>query len=109
VFFAQGDIVEFDLSPSIGSEPQSRRPALVVSTNEFNMMTSMTLVCPIASRDNGFPLHIRLPEMLLTYGFVASEQVRAFDLEARRATLIESAAADSEFMKQIRQLIRSFV
>jgi len=107
--FTQGEIVEFDFSPAIGSEPQSRRPALVVSSNEFNQKTSMTIVCPITTRDNGFPLHIKLPEGLVTYGFVAVEQLRAFDLGARRALHVEYLEEGSDFMRKIRQLIRSFV
>ena len=106
--FTQGEIVEFDFSPAVGSEPQKRRPALIVSSGEFNHKTSMTLVCPITSRNNGFPLHIKLPDGLVTCGFVVVEQVRAFDLAARNAEHIECIARDSVFMKNIKSLIRSF-
>lgn len=58
--FCQGDIIEFDFSPSEGHEPKGRRLALVVSTDRFNIATSMTLVCPVTTTDNGFPLHMRL-------------------------------------------------
>jgi mRNA interferase MazF len=109
MFFTQGEIVEFDFSPAFGSESQSKRPALVVSSNEFNQGTSMTLVCPITTRDSGFPLHIRLPEGLDTYGFVAVEQIRAFDLNARHATPLEHLGETSDFMRNIRCLIRTFV
>ncbi|HAM14917.1 MAG TPA: hypothetical protein DCP91_03455, partial [Eggerthellaceae bacterium] len=77
VIFSKGDIVEFDFSPSVGHEPTGRRPALVVSRDKFNLSTSMTLVCPITTRANPFPLHLELPAGLETYGVVAVEQVRA--------------------------------
>jgi mRNA interferase MazF len=107
--FSQGEIIEFDFNPSVGSKPRYRRPALVVSSNEFNHKTSMTLVCPITSKDSGFPLHIRLPEGLETHGFIAVEQIRAFDLNARQAKHIEQLEEDSDLMRNIKSLIRSFV
>ena len=103
-----GDIVEFDFNPSLGSEPSMRRPALVVSTDEFNLGTSMTLVCPITSINNGFPLHIELPDDLSTDGYVVSEQVRAFDLSARNPSFVEHIERSSNFMVNIRKLITSF-
>ena len=105
----QGEIVEFDFSPAVGSEPQLRRPALVVSSNEFNQKTSMTLVCPITTTNNGFPLHLQLPKELDTQGFVAIEQIRAFDLGARGARHIEQIEESSVFMLNVKSLIRSFV
>jgi mRNA interferase MazF len=105
VIFDQWDIVEFDFSPATGHEPLGRRPALVVSNNRYNLGTSMTLVCPITTTDSGFPLHFRLPDGLDTRGFVALEQIRAFDLAARGASLLERldsptlAAAITECLK----------
>lgn len=105
----QGDIVEFDFSSSVGHEPTQRRPALVVSSYEFNVATSMTLACPITHTDNGFPLHMKLPHDLDTSGYVVVEQIRAFDLSARKARHIECLDAESEFMDNIKTLIRSFL
>ena len=107
--FCQGEIVSFDFSPSLGSEPARRRPALVVSSNEFNTQTSMTLVCPITSTNNGFPLHLCLPKGLDTQGYVVVEQVRAFDLDARKAAHIEYIGEDSQFMANVKTLIKSFI
>ena len=105
--FHKGDIVQFDFNPSQGHEPQGRRPALVVSADYFNTGTSMTLVCPITTTNNGFPLHRILPNTTATSGYVAIEQVRAFDLEARNAKYIESLK-DQEFLAQITETLCSF-
>ena len=78
-----GDVVEFDFSPSVGHEPMGRRPGLVVSGFDFNTATSMTLVCPITTRDNGFPLHLVLPEVDECRGRVVLEQVLCFELSRR--------------------------
>ena len=79
---------------------------MVVSSFEFNTKTSMTLVCPITSTLNQFPLHLELPNTMDTVGCVACEQVRAYDLEARAAEYIESAPPT--FVSKITTCIRSF-
>ncbi len=105
----KGDLVEFDFSPSEGHEPKGRRPGLVVSSDEFNWSTSMTLVCPVTTANNGFPLHLRLPNDLNErYGFVVTEQVRAYDLEARHAEVIAHLDEDGAFMSRVTSLVRSF-
>ena len=109
MIFSKGDIVEFDFSPSVCHEPAGRRPALVVSRDKFNVSTSMTLVCPITTRANPFPLHLELPAGLETYGDVAVEQLRAFDLEARCPRLVESIDPHGQFMRDVDELIHSFI
>lgn len=104
----QGDIVEFDFAPSLGHEPTGRRPGLVVSSYDFNISTSMTLVCPITTANNGFPLHLRLPEIDERYGWVALEQVRAYDLESRHAKVVAHLDAEGEFMGNVVSVLRSF-
>jgi mRNA interferase MazF len=88
VIFSQGDIIMISFDPSFGHEPAGRRPALVVSNDIYNDRTSLTLVCPITSVDNGFPLHVALPTEAGIDGFVMTEQLQAFDLHARRVDLV---------------------
>ena len=45
----QRDIVFIDFDPSKGSEIQKRRPALVMSRDEYNKSTNMVIVCPITT------------------------------------------------------------
>ena len=49
--FEQGDIVYLDFDPQAGHEQKGRRPALVVSNNLFNRVSSLTMVCPITHTD----------------------------------------------------------
>lgn len=104
----QGDIVEFDFAPSLGHEPTGRRLGLVVSSYDFNVSTSMTLVCPITTANNGFPLHLRLPDIDERHGWVALEQVRAYDLESRHAKVIVHLDESGEFMENVVSVLRSF-
>lgn len=106
----KGDIVEFDFSPSRGHEPRGRRPGLVVSSDEFNWRTSMALVCPVTTANTGFPLHVRLPEGLdEAWGFVVTEQVRAYDLLARNPQVVAHLDSDGPFMNNITTLLRSYL
>jgi len=104
--FEQGDIVEVDFDPTLGHEPQKERPALVVSSSEFNAATSMTIVCPITSQANGFFLHEPLPSGCKVQGEVVMEQVRALDLEARPAKRIEGL--DQRELEPVLVCLRSF-
>ncbi|WP_369904133.1 type II toxin-antitoxin system PemK/MazF family toxin [Enterococcus faecium] len=48
-FPKQGDIITINFNPSTGRVIQKRRPALVVSTNNYNLVTGLVAVCPITS------------------------------------------------------------
>lgn len=93
--FDQGDIVEVNLDPTIGHEPQKTRPALVVSASDFNMMSSLTVIAPITSLDNGYPMHVRLGEDDDASGCVCIEQMRAIDLVTRGAKHLGSCSAET--------------
>ena len=83
-FFSQGDIIEVNFDPTVGHEPAKRRPALVVSTDAFNIRSSMTFVSPITSTVNDYPLHVQIEDDDADIrGSVCVEQTRAVDLAAR--------------------------
>ena len=81
--FEQGDVIEVNFNPTVGHEPQKLRPALVVSVGYFNnIVSSLTVVCPITSTVNGHPLHIELPNDSGVSGCICIEQLRAIDLNS---------------------------
>lgn len=106
--YRQGDIVFNRYPDSIGHEPAGSRPALVVSDDFFNMSTSMTLLCPITSSAHVFPLHIDLPSGLGVSGKVATEQLRAFDLNHRSPKVIDHLDPASETMRAVLECVKSF-
>ena len=99
----QGDFIELNFDPTVGHEPQKRRPALVVSVGHFNnVVSSLTVVCPITSTVNGHPLHIELPEDSPVRGCVCVEAIRALDLsDPKRAASPLDAYADQETMSKV--------
>lgn len=99
----QGDIVKVNFNPQQGHEQAGYRPALVVSNDDFNANTKLAIVCPITNTRNNFPLHIPLPDNLITTGVVLCEHVRTLDLNARQHTYIETVSP--EFLRNIVDII----
>lgn len=89
----QGELIELDFDPTFGHEPAKRRPALVVSDGYFNnVLSSLTVVCPITSIANGHPLHVEIAGGNPVEGCVCLEQIRALDLSvpARSARKLDA-------------------
>ncbi len=92
--FEQGDIVYLDFGPQSGHEQRGRRPALVVSNDLFNRVSSLTMVCPITHTDRGHPFHVRLDGRTKTEGVILCDQARMLDLAARHTAFEERAPED---------------
>ncbi|MFV0532809.1 MAG: type II toxin-antitoxin system PemK/MazF family toxin [Cumulibacter sp.] len=77
-----GQVVWVNLSPVVGSEQAGRRPAVVVSSNEYlAAIPNVVIVLPITSRDRGLPNHVRLHGStgLEVVSFAMTEQPRTID------------------------------
>lgn len=89
-----GDVVMVDLNPAKGHEQIKRRPAVVVSNDEFNRNCSVTVVAAISHGRGDFELHIPFTPIIVddasgqVDGYVQVEQMRALDLTARDAVRI---------------------
>lgn len=90
----QKDIVQINFHPQKGHEQAGYCPALIVSNNDFNKYTNMTILCPIANTDNQFPLHVPLDDRTKTTGNILCEYIRAVDLNARKHKIIEQLPDD---------------
>jgi mRNA interferase MazF len=49
----RGDIVKLNFDSTLGREQAGYRPALIVTTREFNQATRLALACPITSKIKG--------------------------------------------------------
>lgn len=85
----QGDIVFLDFSPQSGHEQAGRRPAVIVSNDQFFRRTKLALVCPITNTNNKFPLHIPLDHRTQTTGVILCEQVKCLDVISRNVKFVE--------------------
>jgi mRNA interferase MazF len=93
--------------PQSGREQSGRRPALIVSNQNFHRFTGMALVCPITSRDNGFPLHLPLTDTDKIKGFVMCEHVKCLDIQSRNPDFSETVGA--ELLNEVLSAIHSFI
>jgi mRNA interferase MazF len=94
----QGDIIWMDFDPQLGHGQKGRRPALVVSNNDFNRLAKTgAMVCPITKTNKGMSLRIKLDERTVTDGVVMCDQAKILDLSQRNAEFIEAAPDDIFF------------
>jgi len=101
---SQGSILLLDFDPHIGHEQGGKRPALVVSSDTFNSLGGMVLVCPITSKDKNHPLDIRLDDRTRTKGVVLCRQIRCLDINNRGFSYIEIIPDD--ILEEIKDIVK---
>jgi mRNA interferase ChpB len=92
--FDRGDIVSVPLDPAMGHEQRGTRPALVLTTREFNKLGDV-LIAPITqggdfARYAGFAVTLT-GTGCKTQGVALVNKIRMLDLAARKARKIERA------------------
>lgn len=92
--FDRGDIVLVPLDPALGHEQRGTRPALVLTTKEFNRLGDV-LVAPITqggdfARYAGFAVSLT-GTGCKTHGVALVNKIRMLDLAARKARKVERA------------------
>jgi mRNA interferase ChpB len=90
--FNRGDVVSVPLDPAMGHEQKGTRPALVLTSKEFNLLGDV-LVAPITqggdfSRYAGFAVSLT-GSGCKTQGVALVNKIRMLDLAARKARKIE--------------------
>ena len=83
-----GDVVWITLNPQAGHEQAGRRPAVVLSPQNYNGKIGLAILCPITKIIKGYPFEVLIPEGLPVVGVILSDQVRSLDWRARDAELI---------------------
>ncbi len=92
--FKQGDIVFLDFDPTKGHEQKGKRPAVIVSNEEFGKFTGLHIVCPITNNTKNFPTHVNLDTRTKVTGSILCEHLKSLDLIARHAEYKESIPED---------------
>lgn len=78
----QGDIVWVDFEPSKGHEIKKRRPALVISRNEYSKVSPFCVVCPITSTIRNHTVYYNL-EGYKTKGQISTQQIYTLDYTSK--------------------------
>lgn len=95
-----GEVIWVDFSPTVGTEQSGRRPALVISEEDFNRRSGRAVVLPITSKYRPFPFQVSLPPEAPVAGAVLVDQVRTIDWRARFAK--PAGAAPAELLDEVR-------
>jgi mRNA interferase MazF len=74
----RGDIVWLDFTTQTGHEQMGRRPAIVISPQEYNEKVGLGIFCPITSKEKGYPFEVRITNKKID-GVVLSDQVKNLD------------------------------
>jgi mRNA interferase MazF len=103
----RGDVIALVFGNRTGREQAGRRPALIVSPQQYNRRVGLALCCPITSQVRGYPFEVVLPKGLGVAGAVLSDQVRTLDWRARGAELIchLPAATTREVLEKLAALV----
>jgi mRNA interferase MazF len=90
----RGSIVWMEFSPHAGHEQPGRRPAIVLTPRAYHELTHKAVVCPITSRERGWPMEVKLPAGLPVSGVVLVDDIRSVDRDARHMTVAGTAPQD---------------
>jgi len=100
-----GDLIWLDFNPQAGHEQAGRRPALVLSSSQFNQRSNLAFVCPITSRVKGYSTEVALPSGLAVSGVVLCSHLRSVDWRVRNPALIGTVA--DEILEKVRDVVAS--
>ncbi|MBY0509664.1 MAG: type II toxin-antitoxin system PemK/MazF family toxin [Rhodospirillaceae bacterium] len=84
----RGSLVWLLFSPQAGSEQAGRRPGIVLTTRAYHEHSRLAVVCPITSRERGWPMEVKLPEGLAVSGVALVDHVKSIDREARKMEVV---------------------
>jgi mRNA interferase MazF len=84
----RGDVVWITLNPQAGHEQAGRRPAVVLSPEEYNGKVGLAILCPVTNQIKGYPFEVRIPADLPVTGAILADQIKSLDWRVRNAELI---------------------
>lgn len=88
------DIYWVNLDPTIGSELQKSRPAVIISPNEMNSGLNTVIIAPITSTIKKYPTRVNI-ELQRKKGQVALDQIRTIDKQRLNKRITRIANEDA--------------
>lgn len=103
----RGDVVEINFNPQAGGEIWDWRPALVLSSWNFNQTKNLALLCPITRTSKGSRFEVNIPEGYEVHGFIRADQVKSLDWLARKAIFL--CAMPNETVVTVSNIVETIV
>lgn len=102
-----GDIVIVDFNPQAGHEQAGKRPALVLSPQQFNKITGFAWLCPITNQVKGYPFEVKVEGNSKTIGVILTDQMKSLDWSARN--LHKVGTVNSECLSNVKSIIATIL
>ncbi|MEO8107983.1 MAG: type II toxin-antitoxin system PemK/MazF family toxin [Actinomycetes bacterium] len=102
------DVVWVAPDPTVGREQAGRRPAVVVSGNDYlNTVETLAIVLAVTSVDLAWPNHVPLSDVgLPQHSWAMTEQVHTIS----RTRIVDRAGrVDASTLQELRRWIRDFL
>ena len=97
------DVIWLDFEPTKGKEIGKYRPALVLSSREYNQKTGLLICCPISTSIRGAPTEVPI-DNLDKPSVIAASLVQTLSWKERKATKI-TTAVQAEFRETLLRLL----
>ena len=101
-----GDVVWLEFDPQSGREQAGRRPALVLSPQNYNKKTNLLVCCPMTSQIKGYPFEV-LVDLDGVQSVVLSDQVKSLDWKIRKAKYKDHVAP--EVLVEVKAKLKSLL
>nr|MBW4056638.1 endoribonuclease MazF [Pseudomonadota bacterium] len=100
------DVVWLNFEPHVGHEHEGHRPALVLSSKEYNERIGLMLCCPMTNQVKGYPFEV-LVDGNPKKGAILIDQVKSMDWKEREAELKGKVTKDTmaEVIGKIKALL----
>lgn len=102
-----GDLVWIEFDPQQRREQRGRRPALVLTPRRYNQRSGLCVLCPITSRQKGYPFEVLLPPGRPVTGVVLSDQVKSLSWQVRGAAF--AGRAPNAVLQQAKDKIKALL
>lgn len=89
-----GDVVIVDFNPQAGHEQAGKRPALVLSPENFNKITGFAWLCPITNQVKDYPFEVKVEGSKKTTGVILVDQMKSLDWSSRNLHKVDNVSLD---------------
>lgn len=103
----RGDVIWLQFKPQTGREQSGRRPALVLSHEDYNRVVGLGVFCSITSKEKGYPFEVKLPNGLEIEGVILADQIKSLDWKKRNAEYI--CSVDEPTIEKVINLINKMI
>lgn len=85
----QYDVIHIQFNPQAGRELADKHYAFVLTSEKYNSLTRLCVLCPITSKIKGYPFEVIIPAGGKMNGAVLADHVKSLDWSARQSEFVE--------------------